>query len=173
MPGIEGSPRQSDVARKADQHRRRQRLFDKKKAEYANSGNYLTRGIAGLSVVGKNSSITRINEKLRAFQSWSAHDVEARQEMLIALGKGRVANHANCSDLSVGNSGSRSGVAGGSPATLIRNRHRTDNFTITPQRITVRSADRARPSSANSLQRHFSPQPTTPIRLPTRQPASV
>jgi hypothetical protein len=62
-------------------------FFDKKKAEYANSGNYLTRSIASLSVVGKNSSITRINEKLHAFQSWSAHDIDARQEMLITLGK--------------------------------------------------------------------------------------
>lgn len=62
-------------------------FFDSKKAEYANSGNYLTRSIAGLSVVGKNSSITRINEKLHAYQSWSAQDIEQRQEMLIALGK--------------------------------------------------------------------------------------
>ena len=62
-------------------------FFDEKKAEYAKSGNYLTRSIAGLSPVGKNSSITRINEKLHAFQSWSAQDIEQRQEMLIALGK--------------------------------------------------------------------------------------
>jgi len=62
-------------------------FFDKKKAEYASSGNYLTRSIAGLSLVGKNSSITRINEKLRAFESWSAHAIDQRQEMLIALGK--------------------------------------------------------------------------------------
>lgn len=51
-------------------------------------GANLTRSIAGLSEVGKNSSITRINEKLYAFQSWSAQDIEQRQEMLIALGKG-------------------------------------------------------------------------------------
>ncbi len=62
-------------------------FFDEKKAEYAKSGNYLTRSIAGLSAVGKNSSITRINEKLHAFQSWSAQDIEQRQDMLIALGK--------------------------------------------------------------------------------------
>lgn len=62
-------------------------FFDEKKAEYASSGNYLTRSIVGLSVVGKNSSITRINEKLRAFESWSAHDIELRQEMLIVLAK--------------------------------------------------------------------------------------
>jgi len=62
-------------------------FFDNKKAEYAKSGNYLTRSITGLSVVGKNSSITRVNEKLHAYHSWSAEDIEQRQEMLIALGK--------------------------------------------------------------------------------------
>lgn len=62
-------------------------FFEKKRAEYVKSGNYLTRSIAGLIEVGKNSSITRINEKLRAFQSWSAQDIEQRQEMLIDLGK--------------------------------------------------------------------------------------
>lgn len=63
------------------------RFFEKKKPEYAKSGNYLTRSIAGLSAVGKNSSITRINEELVAFESWSAPDIERRQDMLIALGK--------------------------------------------------------------------------------------
>lgn len=62
-------------------------FFDEKKAEYTKSGSYLTRSIAALSAVGKNSSITRINEKLHAFQSWSAQDIEQRQDMLIALGK--------------------------------------------------------------------------------------
>lgn len=62
-------------------------FFDKKKPEYAKSGNYLTRSIAGLSAVGKNSSITRINEKLCAFANWSAPQIEKRQEMLIALGQ--------------------------------------------------------------------------------------
>ena len=36
-------------------------FFEKKKPEYAKSGNYLTRSIAAVSTVGKNSSITRIN----------------------------------------------------------------------------------------------------------------
>jgi hypothetical protein len=62
-------------------------FFDEKKPEYAKSGNYLTRSIVGLSPVGKNSSITRINEKLLAFENWSALDIERRQDMLIALGK--------------------------------------------------------------------------------------
>jgi hypothetical protein len=62
-------------------------FFEKKKPEYAKSGNYLTRSIVALNPVGKNSSITRINEKLRAFENWSAQDIEQRQDMLIVLGK--------------------------------------------------------------------------------------
>lgn len=62
-------------------------FFDNKKAEYAKSGNYLTRSIAGLSTVGKNSSITRINAQLTAFDQWSATEIELRQEMLIGLVK--------------------------------------------------------------------------------------
>ena len=62
-------------------------FFEKKKPEYAKSGNYLTRSITGLSPVGKNSSITRINQQLLAFENWLAQDIERRQEMLIRLGK--------------------------------------------------------------------------------------
>ncbi len=62
-------------------------FFDKKKSEYAKSGNYLTRSIAGLSTVGKNSSITRINEKLLAFENWSSNEIEQRQDMLIKLAR--------------------------------------------------------------------------------------
>ncbi|MGF6430946.1 MULTISPECIES: hypothetical protein [Bradyrhizobium] len=40
-----------------------------------------------LSPVGRNSSITRINEKLQAFENCSANDIEQRRDMLIALGK--------------------------------------------------------------------------------------
>ena len=62
-------------------------FFEEKKPEYAKSGNYLTRSIAGLSAVGKNSSITRINEKLLPFEAWSAKKIEQRQDMLIQLGR--------------------------------------------------------------------------------------
>ena len=62
-------------------------FFEKKKAEYVKSGNYLTRSIAGLSSVGKNSSITRINSKLREFDVWSAAQIELRQDMLIDLAR--------------------------------------------------------------------------------------
>jgi len=60
-------------------------FFDKKLPEYAKSGNYLTRSTAGLVPVGKNSSITRINAKLKAFRSWDAKNIEARQQMLADL----------------------------------------------------------------------------------------
>jgi hypothetical protein len=62
-------------------------FFAAKKLEYVKSGNYLTRSIAGLTSVGKNSSITRINQKLIAFEHWSAGDIERHQDMLIALAK--------------------------------------------------------------------------------------
>jgi hypothetical protein len=62
-------------------------FFEKKKLEYVKAGNYLTRSIAGLSTVGKNTSITRINQKLRAFETWGAAEIESRQNMLISLAK--------------------------------------------------------------------------------------
>jgi hypothetical protein len=62
-------------------------FFDDKKAEYLKSGNYLTRSIVGLSQVGKDTSITRINKKLLSFDRWSAADIERRQDMLGDLAK--------------------------------------------------------------------------------------
>jgi len=40
-----------------------------------------------LTVVGSNSSITRINEKLLSFDDWTAETIEQRQTMLINLVK--------------------------------------------------------------------------------------
>ena len=37
------------------------------------------------AMVGKNSSITRINEKLLAFDDWSAASIVKHQTMLLAL----------------------------------------------------------------------------------------
>jgi hypothetical protein len=62
-------------------------FFQKKKEEYIKSGNYLTRSIAGLNTVGIDTSITRINAKLLAFDQWSASDIERRQDMLTGLAK--------------------------------------------------------------------------------------
>jgi hypothetical protein len=62
-------------------------FFEKKKAEYVKSANYLTRSIVALSPVGKNTSISRINERLLSFDKWTAFDIDRRQEMLIGLAK--------------------------------------------------------------------------------------
>jgi hypothetical protein len=60
-------------------------FFRRKQEEYLKCGNYLTKSLAGLITVGKNSSVTRINEKLKHFSAWTSSSIEERQEMLIAL----------------------------------------------------------------------------------------
>lgn len=62
-------------------------FFEAKKAEYRKCKHYLTSSVAGLTAVGKNSSITRINERLIAFDAWTAAGIEQRQVMLIELVK--------------------------------------------------------------------------------------
>lgn len=55
--------------------------------EYRKSGIYLTRSIAGLTQVGQNTSISRINDKLEAFTIWNAASIEKRHSFLISLVK--------------------------------------------------------------------------------------
>ncbi|KJS41425.1 MAG: hypothetical protein VR71_18850 [Roseovarius sp. BRH_c41] len=55
--------------------------------EYRKSGSYLTRSLVGLTEVGQNSSISRINTKLEAFTSWNAASIEKRHLLLISLVK--------------------------------------------------------------------------------------
>jgi hypothetical protein len=62
-------------------------FFEAKKAEYKKCKHYLTSSIVELTVVGKNSSINRINEKLKAFENWTAASIDQRQGMLIELAK--------------------------------------------------------------------------------------
>lgn len=62
-------------------------FFARKQDEYRKCGNYLTKSLTGLTDVGKNSSVTRINTRLKAFESWSAASIEERQELLIDLAK--------------------------------------------------------------------------------------
>lgn len=62
-------------------------FFGAKKAEYKKCKHYLTSSIVELTVVGKNSSINRINEKLEAFDNWTAASIDRRQAMLIELAK--------------------------------------------------------------------------------------
>lgn len=60
-------------------------FFAAKKAEYAKCKYYLTSSIAGLTAVGNNSSITRINSKLAAYDDWTTRNIDDRQGLLIDL----------------------------------------------------------------------------------------
>ena len=60
-------------------------FFEQKKPLYQTSKNYLTSSISSLAEVGKNSSITRVNEKLESFSEWSVSSIDRRQTILIDL----------------------------------------------------------------------------------------
>lgn len=62
-------------------------FYKKKQAEYEKSNPYLTRSLVKLVSVGKNSSITRINKKLKAFSRWNSTSIEERHDLLIGLAK--------------------------------------------------------------------------------------
>jgi hypothetical protein len=62
-------------------------FFARKQEEYRKCGNYLTKSLTGLIAVGKNSSVTRINTRLKEFESWTARSIDKRQELLIDLAK--------------------------------------------------------------------------------------
>lgn len=60
-------------------------FYTAKQVEYRKSGNYLTRSLVALTSVGQNTSISRINEKLKAFPAWNAKAIEERHGLLITL----------------------------------------------------------------------------------------
>jgi hypothetical protein len=62
-------------------------FFAVKKAEYLKCKYYLTSSIAGITTVGQNTSINRINERLRSFDDWSAASIDGRHEMLMGLAR--------------------------------------------------------------------------------------
>ena len=62
-------------------------FYADKQDEYRKSGNYLTRSLVELADVGRNTSISRVNEKLKAFSAWNVGSIEKRHEMLIALAR--------------------------------------------------------------------------------------
>ncbi len=62
-------------------------FYADKQDEYHKSGNYLTRSLVKCDDVGRNTSISRINEKLKAFSAWNVGSIEERHEMLIALAR--------------------------------------------------------------------------------------
>lgn len=61
--------------------------FIKKCAEYKKSKYYLTSSIAGLTIVGNNTSINRMNQILKSFAEWNAVCIDERQGMLSELVK--------------------------------------------------------------------------------------
>lgn len=60
-------------------------FFSAKRPLYLQSGYYLTRSLVQLADVGVNSSITRINTRLEAFDTWDARAIDRRQQLLIDL----------------------------------------------------------------------------------------
>jgi uncharacterized protein with ParB-like and HNH nuclease domain/predicted HicB family RNase H-like nuclease len=60
-------------------------FYKDKMPEYKKSGNYLTRSLSGLVDVGKNTTTSRINQKLSASDTWQAQDIKNRQQQLIDL----------------------------------------------------------------------------------------
>jgi hypothetical protein len=62
-------------------------FFAAKKVEYRKCKHYLTSSIAEITTVGQNTSINRINEKLQAFDDWSAASIDKRQELLMNLAR--------------------------------------------------------------------------------------
>jgi hypothetical protein len=62
-------------------------FFEAKKGEYKKCYHSSTSSIVELSVVGKTSCVNRINERLNAFDRWSASSIDRRQTMLIELSK--------------------------------------------------------------------------------------
>lgn len=63
-------------------------FYAEKQAEYRKSANYLTRSLVDLTSVGQNTSISRINEQLKAFPEWSATAIDERHALLTALARG-------------------------------------------------------------------------------------
>lgn len=62
-------------------------FFELKKPEYAKSSFYMTRSIAGLTSVGENTSVSRVNRHLMPFDSWGPQTITDRQHMLVAISK--------------------------------------------------------------------------------------
>lgn len=62
-------------------------FFADKKAEYRKCKYYLTSSLAELTIVGQNTSINRMNEKLKAFDEWTIGNIEERQDLLIDLAR--------------------------------------------------------------------------------------
>lgn len=60
-------------------------FYTSKLNEYKKTKNYLTSSIAEIVIVGENTSINRINQKLKSFDNWDANSINERQILLIEL----------------------------------------------------------------------------------------
>lgn len=60
-------------------------FYQVKQDLYKQSGNYLTRSLVELASIGNNSSVTRINKKLKSFDEWTAESIDQRREILHSL----------------------------------------------------------------------------------------
>lgn len=62
-------------------------FFSKKVIEYSKSPFYISKSIAGLDTIGINSSVTRLNLKLRSYEYWNKEMIIDRQNLLYELSK--------------------------------------------------------------------------------------
>ena len=62
-------------------------FFQRKAVEYQKCKNYLTSSIAQINTVGVNTSINRINQKLKSFTDWSSASIDTRHQMLMDLAR--------------------------------------------------------------------------------------
>ncbi|SIT13693.1 Uncharacterized conserved protein, contains ParB-like and HNH nuclease domains [Chryseobacterium ureilyticum] len=62
-------------------------FYSKKVNEYAKSPFYLSKSLSGLDNIGVNSSVTRLNQKLKSFETWNKESIIERQNMLLDLSK--------------------------------------------------------------------------------------
>ena len=62
-------------------------FYEKKKELYKLSGNYLTKSLAGLAEIGRNTSVSRINDLLSPYEQWSVESIQKRQIQLLNLSK--------------------------------------------------------------------------------------
>lgn len=60
-------------------------FYTVKVPEYENSQFYLTKSIAKLDVIGKNTSVNRLNKLLRTYATWNQATIMDRQELLYEL----------------------------------------------------------------------------------------
>lgn len=62
-------------------------FFEQKTPEYRKCKHYLTSSIVEITIVGRDSSINRMNAKLRSFEEWTTQAIDERQAMLAELAK--------------------------------------------------------------------------------------